>query len=212
LKIISQDIENYCDQYSLSDSKLLSDLIKSTWDSEDNPQMISGALVGGLLQLLIKISNAKNILEIGMFTGYSALKMAEALPKEGYIHTCEENREYIQTAKKWIKKSNFENKIIIHEGKAIETLSKFSLNSFDFCFIDADKVNYPNYLEKCLGLLQLGGLAVFDNMLWSGEVLSPIHDDAKALRETAILIKNNPNLEPLLLPIRDGIIIFRKIG
>ena len=96
--------------------------------------------------------------------------------------------------------------------EAIETLSKFSLNSFDFCFIDADKVNYPNYLEKCLGLLQLGGLAVFDNMLWSGEVLSPIHDDAKALRETAILIKNNPNLEPLLLPIRDGIIIFRKIG
>lgn len=212
MKFISKDIESYCGEYSLNDSKLLSDLTKSTWESEKFPQMISGPLVGGLLQLLIKISNAKNILEIGMFTGYSALKMAEALPEGGFIHTCEENSDYIQTAKTWIKKSNLKEKIIIHEGKAIKTLNEFNLNSFDFCFIDADKINYPYYLEKCLDVLRLGGLAVFDNMLWSGEVLSPVDDDAKALRETAILIRNNPNLEPLLLPVRDGVMIFRKIG
>ena len=212
MKFIPKNIENYCSEHSLYDSKLLSDLTKSTWESEEYPQMISGTLVGGLLQLLIKISNAKNILEIGMFTGYSALKMAEALPEGGSVHTCEQNREYIQIAKTWIEKSNFKQKVIIHEGKAIEILNKFNQNSFDFCFIDADKINYPNYLEKCLGLLRSGGLAVFDNMLWSGGVLSPVDDDAKALRETAILIKNNPNLEPLLLPVRDGVMIFRKIG
>lgn len=212
MKFIPKDIENYCGEHSLYDSKLLSDLTKNTWESEEYPQMISGTLVGGLIQLLIKISNAKNILEIGMFTRYNALKMAEALLEGGSVHTCEQNREYIQIAKTWIEKSNFKQKVIIHKGKAIETLNKFNQNFFDFCFIDADKINYPNYLEKCLGLLRSGGLAVFDNMLWSVGVLLSVDDDAKALRETTILIKNNPNLEPLLLPVRDGVMIFRKIG
>lgn len=208
----SKEIESYCGKHSLPDSKLLSDLTNSTWEIEKYPQMISGSLVGGLLQLLIKISNAKNILEIGMFTGYSALKMAESLPEGGSIQTCERDKEHIKTAKNWIKLSNFKDKITIHEGVAIKTLDKFKPNSFDFCFVDADKINYPQYLEKCIKLLKLGGLGVFDNMLWSGEVLSPKDNDAKAIRETATLIKNNPNLEPLLLPVRDGVMIFRKIG
>jgi caffeoyl-CoA O-methyltransferase len=212
MKISSKEIESYCGKYSLPDSKILSDLTKNTWKFKNNPQMISGALVGGLLQLLIKISNAKNILEIGMFTGYSALKMAESLSEEGSIHTCELDEEHIKTAKIWIKRSNFKDRITIHEGRAIETLNRFNSDFFDFCFVDADKISYPLYLKKCLKLLRLGGLAVFDNMLWSGEVLSPKDDDAKALRETATLIKNNPNLEPLLLPVRDGVMIFRKIG
>lgn len=211
MEFTPKEIEDYCKQFSTEESKILLDLSKRTWESEESPQMISGSLIGGLLQMLIKISGSKNILEIGMFTGYSALKMAEVLPEDGRMHTCELNPEYIKTAKKWFEKSSAKNKIFIHEGKALESLKKFNPGSFDFFFIDADKENYPRYLEQSLNLLKVEGIGVLDNMLWSGKVLTPKDPDSIAIRETAKIIKNNPNLEPLLLPVRDGVMIFRKI-
>ena len=211
MELVTKDIEDYCKLFSASDSDILLDLSKETWEFEESPQMISGNLIGGLLQMLIKISGAKNILEIGMFTGYSALKIAEALPSKGLVHTCELDKKHVKTAKFWFEKSNVKKKIIIHEGDALKSMESFNPESFDLCFIDADKINYPKYLEKSLELLRVGGLGVLDNMLWSGKVLKPKDKDSRALRETAKMIKKNPNLEPLLLPVRDGVMIFRKI-
>ena len=211
MNLISKEIEQYCLDQSQKDTDLLKDLVNRTLKEEEIPQMLSGPLVSGLLQLLIKITGAKKILEIGMFTGYSTLKMAEALPKDGEVHTCELMEKHVKTAEKWFNKSNDGYKIIIHQGKAIDQLSSFKIGSFDLIFIDADKTNYPEYYRISTALLKVGGIVVLDNMLWNGEVLNPKDDNAKALRETAELIKNNHRLESLLLPVRDGILIYRKL-
>ena len=211
IEIVPKEIDDYCKEYSISDSDILSKLKLSTWETEDNPQMISGELIGGLLQILIKISNAKTILEIGMFTGYSALKMAEALPADGTIDCCEIESRHTITAKKWFTKSKYDCLINVHKGLAIKTMKNFKPETFDLMFIDADKPNYPHYQSLGFSLLRPGGIAVFDNMLWSGTVLNPCDDESNALRETAELIKNNPRLDPLLLPVRDGVMVYRKI-
>ena len=211
MQFVSEDIEQYCKDYSGQDSNLLKELSKTTWATEEIPQMLCGSLVGGLLQFLIKISGAERVLEIGMFTGYSTLKMAEALPDDGEIHSCELMQKHIDTAKRWFQQSRVNHKIHVHHGEAVKTLEEFKKRSFDLMFVDADKVNYPKYHQKGMTLLKKGGLAVFDNMLWSGTVLNPDDRESKALRETAELIKNNPRLEQLLLPVRDGVMIYRKL-
>ncbi len=211
MQFVSEDIEQYCKDYSISDSDLLKELSKITWETEEIPQMLCGSLVGGLLQFLIKISGAKRVLEIGMFTGYSTLKMAEALPEDGEIHSCELMEKHILTAKGWFNKSDVNHKITIHPGKAAKSLEEFRAGSFDMMFIDADKTGYPEYYRKGTMLLKKGGIAVLDNMLWGGTVLNPDDNDAKALRETAELIKNDGRLDQLLLPVRDGLMIYRKI-
>jgi len=205
-----EEIEHYCKSYSIDDSELLIELSKTTWETEELPQMLCGSLVGGLLQLLVKISNAKRILEIGMFTGYSTLKMAEALPEDGKIHSCELMDKHVKTAKGWFDKSTVNHKINIHQGPALSSLDQFRVGTFDMMFVDADKTGYPDYFKRGTSLLKPGGIAVFDNMLWSGSVLNPDDNDAKALRETAELIKKNDRFEPLLLPVRDGVMICRK--
>ena len=206
-----EEIEKYCKDFSLKDSPLLSDLTESTWSSEELPQMLSGSLVGGLLQTIIRISGAVNILEIGMFTGYSALKMAEALPQNGKIHTCELMDKHIKTASEWFNKSENGYKISVHKGPALRSLDKMKHLTFDLVFIDADKVNYPSYHKIALDLLKKGGVGVLDNMLWSGKVIDPSDKESIALRETAELIRNNDKLSPLLLPVRDGVMIYQKI-
>jgi len=211
MNLISEEIERYCLDKSQPDTGLLKDLVNKTLEEEEIPQMLSGPLVSGLLQFLIKITGAKNILEIGMFTGYSTLKMAEALPEDGEIHTCELMEKHVKTAESWFNKSNDGYKITIHHGRAIDQLNSFKIGSFDLIFIDADKINYPEYYRRSTTLLKVGGIAVLDNMLWDGEVLNPKDGNAKALRETAELIKNNHRLESLLLPVRDGILIYRKL-
>jgi len=211
MHLVSKDIEKYCKDYSLDDTDLLKELSKTTWETEYKPQMLCGSLVGGLLQMLIKISGAKRVLEIGLFTGYSTLKMAEALPTDGEIHSCELMDKHIVIAKSWFKKSDMNYKISIHKGEAEESLEEFRAGSFDMMFVDADKTGYPEYYRKGTMLLKKGGIAIFDNMLWSGSVLNPEDDDAKALRETAELIKNDGRLEQLLLPVRDGLMIYQKI-
>mgnify|MGYP001497037842 FL=1 len=211
MKFNSEEIESYCKSYSLKDTSLLQELTKTTWNSEDIPQMLSGSLVGGLLQTLIRISGAVNVLEIGMFTGYSALKMAEVLPQNGTIDTCELMNKHIKTATEWFKKSKNGFKITIHKGPAIQSLEKMKRSSFDMVFIDADKVNYPKYHKIALKLLKIGGIGVLDNMLWSGKVIDPLDKESIALRETAELIINNDRLSPLLLPVRDGVMIYHKM-
>ena len=211
MKFNSEEIDSYCKSYSLKDNSLLQELTKTTWNSEDIPQMLSGSLVGGLLQTLIRISGAVNVLEIGMFTGYSALKMAEVLPQNGTLDTCELMDKHIKTATEWFKKSKNGFKITIHKGPAIQSLEKMKGLLFDMVFIDADKVNYPKYHKIALKLLKIGGIGVLDNMLWSGKVIDPLDKESIALRETAELIINNDRLSPLLLPVRDGVMIYHKM-
>ena len=210
MNFISEELENYCEEYSTSDDMILKSLVDSTMKNEELPHMLCGPLVGGLLQLLIQISNSKNILEIGMFTGYSTLKMAQVLPHGGIVHTCELMKKHKQTATKWFSKAGMLSKIQIHEGPALNTLDNFQAGSFDMVFIDADKANYPNYYRRANSLVKKGGIVVFDNMLWSGEVLDPKDEDSLAIKETAMLIKKNNRLTPVLLPVRDGILIYKK--
>ena len=208
-EIRKKEIIEYCEKFSNQDSKILKELIEYTFDNSLAPQMISGVQVGNLLQSIILLSNAKKVLEIGMFTGYSALKMAEALPEDGEIHTCEIGENHIKTAQKFFNKSEHGNKITIHEGPALNSLQKFNDNSFDLCFIDADKNNYKNYYIQCTKLLKPNGCLILDNMLWGGEVLNPKDKESQTIADTAKMI-NNDSMYNTMLTIRDGLMLCIK--
>ena len=171
--------------------------------------MISGNMVGNFLQLLIQSSNSKRILEIGTFTGYSSIKMAEN-NTDCEIHTCELMGKHANTAVQFIEEAGLTENIIVHQGPALQTLETFKINSFDFAFIDADKVNYLEYYKRTIMLLKKGGIVVLDNMLWSGEVLNPKDDNSKALQKTAMFINDDKRVYNMLLPIRDGLMICYK--
>jgi len=203
-------IDNYCFEHSEEENNLQQRIREYTFKNEKFPQMLSGLMVGNILFSLIKSINAKKILEVGMFTGYSAASMAKALPQDGEIHTCEYMEEHIKTAKKYFKNSKYNNMINFHQGLAIDTLESFKINSFDFAFIDADKINYKNYYLRCVHLIKSKGIIVLDNMLWSGGVVEPTDKDSQVLRETADYIQNDERVFNTLIPIRDGLMICIK--
>ena len=201
---------DYCKDQSSADSELLTELEKYTWDNEDVPQMISGQLVGNFLQSAIKMIQAQYIVEVGTFTGYSALKMAEALPVNGEVHTCELMDKHARTAQSFFDRSKHGSKITIHRGPALESLEQMKSGSFDLAFIDADKSNYLEYYSRCITLIRHGGAIVLDNMLWGGDVLDPQDEDAKALRKTGEFIQKDARVFNTLLPIRDGLMLCIK--
>ena len=204
------NVEDYCLKYSNEESSLLLELKEHTFKNEEAPQMISGPLVGNFLNMLINVSNAKKILEIGMFTGYSALNIAESLPDDAEIHTCEIMDRHIKTADKFFKKSSKYKKFIIHKGDAIDSLEKFKINMFDFAFIDGDKINYINYYYRCMQIVKKGGIIVLDNMLWGGAVLNPKDEQSKVLNQLAKIINNDERNINMLFPIRDGLMVCIK--
>tara|TARA_B100001996_G_scaffold381221_1_gene370220 strand:- start:3481 stop:4110 length:630 start_codon:yes stop_codon:yes gene_type:complete len=203
-------LEKYCIEHSNKENTLQKEIREHTFKNEKYPQMMSGIIVGNFLCSLIKSINAKKILEIGMFTGYSAASMVKALPNDGEIHTCEYMEEHIETAKKYFNQTKYKKMIKIHSGLAMETLENFKINSFDFIFIDADKINYLNYYLRCVHLIKSNGIIVLDNMLWSGKVMNPIDEDSKKIRETGDYIQNDNRVSNILLPIRDGLMICTK--
>jgi len=211
IDIIKENIQQYCKEHTASDNRLLSELERYTWDNEDVPQMISGQMVGKFLQSIIRMIAAQKIVEVGTFTGYSALQMAEAIPLHGEIHTCELMKKHAETAQSFFDKSDYGKKITIHQGPALESLEQMKSVSFDLAFIDADKSNYLEYYQHCLVLIRTGGVIVLDNMLWGGDVLDPQDDDAKALRRTGDFIKNDQRVFNTLLPIRDGLMLCIKL-
>jgi caffeoyl-CoA O-methyltransferase len=186
------------------------ELEKHTWDNEDVPQMISGQLVGNFLQLMIQSIQAKNIIEIGMFTGFSALKMAEALPSDGKLHTCEIMDKHAATAQSFFNRTKHGQKINIHLGPALISLEQMKAGYFDLAFIDADKINYLEYYKRCFRLLRTGGIIILDNMLWSGNVIDPKDDDSLALRKTGDFINEDKRVTNMLLPLRDGLMVCIK--
>ena len=207
--MIDNNINHYCEKHSDKENLLQKKIREYTYKNETYPQMISGILVGNFLCHLIKLCQAKRILEIGMFTGYSAASMVRALPSNGTIDTCEFMEQHIITAKKLFKNSKYVDMITMHEGPALESLKKFK-KKFDFIFIDADKMNYLNYYLECIQLVKKGGIIVLDNMLWSGEVLNPKDKQSKMLRETGEYIQNDDSVSNFLAPIRDGLMICIK--
>lgn len=202
-------IEKYAEKYSKSDSDELKHLIASSNELLEYIDMLSGPIVGGLLQQLIKISKAKTVLEIGTFTGYSAIKMAEALPEDGEVYTLEMNLKYQKIAESHFKKSLHANKIRLIKGNAQQTLDLLDV-TFDLVYLDGDKLRYQFYVDKVLPKLISGGLIVADNVLWDGAVLNPQDNKSQSIADFNRNMKLDSRVEVILLPIRDGLSIIRK--
>ena len=212
MEFISKELSEYIRLNSDEEPKLLQRLSEATHQKTIPPRMLSGHMVGRFLSLISKLIRPKKILEIGTFTGYSALCLAEGLDKEGILHTIDENEELIDFQKKYFDKSPYKNKIIQHLGKA-ESLVKKMDGNFDLIFIDADKTNYLNYYKTLVPKLNKNGLIIADNVLWSGKVLDKENDDPDtiALKKFNQSVKEDKRVDTIILEIRDGLTLCRKI-
>ncbi|MBS1953666.1 MAG: class I SAM-dependent methyltransferase [Cyanobacteria bacterium SZAS-4] len=209
LTLTRPGIEEYAESKTQPTNALLTELHKATHEEMDYPQMLTGPIEGSFLRLMVQITGAKSILEIGMFTGYSALSMAEGLPADGTVTTLEINPKCIQFAKKYFDKSEHGKKITVKEGPALESLAALK-GPFDLVFIDADKGNYKNYYEAVLPKLKSGGIILIDNVLWSGAVLDPKTEDDKAIDDLNKHVAKDDRVDKVLLTIRDGVYFIRK--
>ena len=214
MDFISDDIMTYAINHTQEESNLLKALNKETHQKILQSRMISGHYQGRVLSFISQLIRPETILEIGTYTGYATLCLAEGLTKNGKIHTIEINEELIDFQKKYFDQSKFKNQIFTHIGDAIDIIPKLKLK-YDLIFLDADKANYPNYMEMVVPKLKRGGVLVADNVLWSGKVLDyqQKRDDieTKGIKLFSELVKKNSSLQTLLLPIRDGLMMCRKI-
>ena len=214
MDFISDDIMTYAINHTQEESNLLKALNKETHQKILQSRMISGHFQGRVLSFISQLIRPETILEIGTYTGYATLCLAEGLTKNGKIHTIEINEELIDFQKKYFDQSKFKNQIFTHIGDAIDIIPKLKLK-YDLIFLDADKANYPNYMEMVVPKLKRGGVLVADNVLWNGKVLDyqQKRDDieTKGIKLFSELVKKNSSLQTLLLPIRDGLIMCRKI-
>ena len=213
--IINKEIENYINEYSLQLNKVQKDIISynnSLGDIKRNQISISQC---HFLHLIIKISNIKKILEIGTFTGLSALTMSLAMPNDGKLITLDKNEETNKVANEFFKRAKQEKKIEIIKNKALDNLNEFKKKNykFDLVFIDADKENYINYYDISLDLINSNGLIVIDNVLWHGEVIDKkkIDNLTESIRKFNIYIKNDKRIENLIIPVGDGLSVCRKL-
>jgi predicted O-methyltransferase YrrM len=209
---INKDILEYSEKYSQQEPEILQELNRETHLKILNPRMLSGFFQGRLLSIISKLIKPKKVLEIGTYTGYSAICIAEGMNKNGIIHTIDKNEELNTIQKKYFKKSGLENNIIQYNGCALDIIPKIE-EKFDLIFIDADKENYINYFNLVIDKLNNNGVILADNVLWSGKVInSEDHDlTTNVLREFNKNVNNDNRVETILLPIRDGISIIRKI-
>lgn len=210
--INNEKLDEYLINHSEKEPELLRSLNRETNLKVLQPRMISGAYQGRLLSLISKIIIPKKILEIGTFTGYSTLCLAEGLDKNGQIHTIDVNEELYDLQRKYFKKSPFNDNITQHLGNALDIIPKLD-QEFDLIFLDADKINYPKYLELLINKLKKGGVLLSDNVLWDGKVLNEISQkdiSTKAIVEYNKLLNNKLEMDSVILPIRDGITISRK--
>ena len=211
MHFIPEKLDNYVTAHSQPEPELLQQLSIETWQKVMIPRMLSGHFQGRVLSMISKLINPSHILEIGTYTGYSALCLAEGLQNNGTLDTIDHNEELFDFQKKYFDKSAWKKQISQHLGEAstiIPTLNKI----YDLVFIDADKKNYPLYLELILPKLKSGSVILSDNVLWSGKVLEPVlenDEDTLALIKYNKLLNNHPQLETVLLPIRDGLSISR---
>ncbi|MBU2950301.1 O-methyltransferase [Tamlana agarivorans] len=213
MHFISEALDDYVVKHSENEPELLQQLTRETYQKILQPRMLSGHYQGRVLSMISKLVNPKNILEIGTYTGYSALCLAEGMQKDGELHTLDVNEELFDFQRKYFDKSEYGTQIFQHLGDALEIIPKLN-KTFDLVFIDADKENYPNYFNLIIDKLNVGGIILSDNVLWSGKVLEALKPDdksTKAVLEYNTLLKEDPRIETVLLPIRDGLTISRRL-
>jgi len=201
---ISDDILRYCDTHTSPDSPVCKALTDETRAKSTRFGMLTGQVEGTFLALLARSTRARRVLEIGTFTGYSALKLAEGLPPDGEVITCDVNPETTAIAKQFWAKSPHGKKIVLRLGPALETIESLP-GPFDFVFIDADKENYVNYWEACVPKVRSGGLILADNVLWSGRVLDPMEKDDLALVAFNRHAASDSRVDVVMLTVRDGV-------
>jgi len=209
MKFIDASIEQYCVEYSEPENPFFDRIRKRTEQEMEAPQMIAGNLVGHFIQLMLRALQAKRVVEVGTFTGYSSLKMAEVLPEDGEVFTFEYSKKHAAVAQEFFDESPWGHKVTLFEGAALENLGKLTA-PIDFAFIDADKVNYKSYYEALLEIMRPGGVIVMDNALWSGAVLDPKEPSDHALAEVNAYVHGDTRVSNLLLPIRDGLMTATK--
>lgn len=209
--LISAEIEAYATAHSMEESEICRALRVETHRHMDSPQMLVGPLEGAFLKLLTRIVGATHVLEIGMFTGYSALCFAEALPEEGTVTTCEIDDASAALARRFFAISPHGQKITVRMGPAIETMGALE-SRYDLIFIDADKQNYLNYYRRAKELLTPKGVIVIDNVLWDGNVLlhPPADDRTAAIQELNRTVASDAEMSAVLLTIRDGVLLIRR--
>ena len=209
--LISAEIEAYAQAHSMAESEVCHDLRSETHKQTDCPQMLVGPLEGAFLKMMTQLVHAKRVLEIGMFTGYSALCFAEVLSEDGTVTTCEIDEESAALARRFFARSPHGNKITIRMGPGLETMRELR-GPFDLIFIDADKQNYLNYYRRAKDLLARNGLILIDNVLWDGDVLlqPPPDERTAAIQQLNRVVASDPDVSAVLVTIRDGVLVIRK--
>jgi caffeoyl-CoA O-methyltransferase len=212
INFIDDNILNYSISKSEKESKLLNDLYRETYLKVLNPRMVSGHYQGRILSFISKIMSPKKILEIGTYTGYSAICLCEGLDNDGVLHTIDHNKELVEIQNKYFKKANLTNKIVQHSGDAKNIIPSID-EEFDIVFIDADKESYPEYYDLIINKVRSGGIIIADNILWSGKILENVEkvDQAtKSIIEFNNKVIKDDRVMNIILPIRDGLNIIRK--
>ena len=211
MHFLPEKLDDYVVAHSQKEPELLQQLSRETWQKVLAPRMLSGHFQGRVLSMVSKLINPKNVLEIGTYTGYSALCLVEGIQPKGQLHTIDTNEELYDLQRKYFDKSGFGNQIIQHTGNALNIIPTID-KTCDLVFIDADKQNYPNYLEIILPKLKNGSVILSDNVLWTGKVIEKIQKgdkDTEALLKYNKMINEHSQLETVLLPIRDGLTLTR---
>lgn len=213
MHFIPEALDDYVVAHSEKEPELLQQLTRETYQKILQPRMLSGHYQGRILSILSKLINPKSILEIGTYTGYSALCLCEGLQKNGSLHTIDINEELEDFQRKYFNASPYGEMIFQHVGDALEIIPTLE-TKFDLVFIDADKPNYPNYFESIIDKMNPGGVILSDNVLWSGKVIQELNPNdlsTVALLKYNRLLAKDPRIETVLLPIRDGLTISRVI-
>ncbi|ALM49688.1 methyltransferase [Flavobacterium psychrophilum] len=213
MHFISEELEDYAAFHSENEPELLAALNKETHQKILQPRMLSGHFQGRVLSIIAKLVNPQHILEIGTYTGYATLCLAEGLRKDGTLDTMDVNEELYDFQRKYFDLSQWKDQITQHLGQALDIIPTLN-KKFDLVFIDADKENYINYFNMIVPLMNKGGIILSDNVLWSGKVLEPVKANDKStkiLLEYNKLLKEDPRVETVLLPIRDGLTVSRVI-
>ncbi len=211
MNFVAENISRYCEAFSKPQSKALSELERETHLKALYPQMLSGHLQGKLLGMISAMLQPKAVLELGTFTGYSAICLASGLAEGGMVHTIEENEELEELATKYFKKARMEKKITLHTGRAEDIVPQLQMK-FDLVFIDAEKTDYPAYYKLVFDKVKQGGMIIADNALWSGKVLEDEKDgETEGIHEFNKMVLNDNRVDNMLLPLRDGVMMIRKI-
>lgn len=209
MDIVPEPIDKYAAAHTTPPPELLLELAEETRATMSSPQMLTGTVEGRFLELLVFGTGARRVLELGTFTGYSALSMAAALPDGGRIDTCDIEPKHAEVAQRYIDRSPYADRITIHLGPALQTIAKLE-GEFDLVFIDADKPNYANYYEAVLPRLSARGLIAIDNTLWSGRVLDPQDEQSHAIAALNDAIVADERVVAVQLTVRDGITLIRR--